>query len=40
MFLPHWSGIVQHCLEKSPEQRFHSARDVAFDLETLSAIFR
>jgi hypothetical protein len=35
---PALERIVQHCLEKSPEQRFHSARDVAFDLETLSAI--
>jgi Tol biopolymer transport system component len=25
--------IVRHCLEKSPEARFHSASDVAFDLE-------
>jgi serine/threonine protein kinase/dipeptidyl aminopeptidase/acylaminoacyl peptidase len=28
--------IVRHCLEKSPESRFHSAGDVAFDLEALS----
>ena len=28
--------ILQHCLEKNPEQRFHSARDVAFDLESVS----
>ena len=28
--------IVQHCLEKKPEQRFQSTRDLAFDLETLS----
>ncbi|HVE66533.1 MAG TPA: hypothetical protein VNC59_08125, partial [Thermoanaerobaculia bacterium] len=28
--------IVQHCLEKDPEQRFQSARDIAFDLETLT----
>jgi serine/threonine protein kinase/Tfp pilus assembly protein PilF len=27
--------VVRHCLEKSPEQRFHSARDLAFDLEAL-----
>jgi serine/threonine protein kinase/tetratricopeptide (TPR) repeat protein len=29
--------IVRHCLEKSPEARFQSARDVTFDLESLSA---
>jgi eukaryotic-like serine/threonine-protein kinase len=34
---PALERIVRHCLEKSPEQRFHSARDVAFDLEALSA---
>jgi len=28
--------IVRHCLEKSPEQRFQSARDLAFHLETAS----
>jgi len=28
--------IVRHCLEKNPEQRFQSARDLAFDLEALS----
>jgi Tol biopolymer transport system component/predicted Ser/Thr protein kinase len=28
--------IVQHCLEKNPVERFHSARDVAFALESLS----
>jgi dipeptidyl aminopeptidase/acylaminoacyl peptidase len=27
--------LVRHCLEKRPEERFQSARDVAFDLETL-----
>jgi serine/threonine protein kinase len=26
--------IVQHCLEKGPEQRFHSAADLAFALES------
>ncbi|MGA9545837.1 MAG: serine/threonine-protein kinase, partial [Candidatus Sulfotelmatobacter sp.] len=29
--------IVRHCLEKEPENRFQSARDLAFALETLSA---
>jgi eukaryotic-like serine/threonine-protein kinase len=27
--LPHLDRIVQHCLEKNPEQRFQSARDLA-----------
>jgi len=30
--------IVQHCLEKNVERRFHSASDIAFDLENLSGI--
>jgi eukaryotic-like serine/threonine-protein kinase len=30
---PALDRIVRHCLEKSPEQRFQSARDLAFDLE-------
>ncbi len=30
--------IVRHCLEKSPEQRFQSARDLAFHLESTSSI--
>ena len=29
--------IVQHCLEKKPEERFQSARDIGFDLASLSA---
>src|SRR5579859_2571096 len=33
---PALERIVRHCLEKSPEERFQSARDVAFDLEALS----
>lgn len=33
---PGLDRIVRHCLEKSPEQRFHSAHDLAFDLEALS----
>jgi serine/threonine-protein kinase len=28
--------VVRRCLEKSPEERFDSARDLAFDLEALS----
>ncbi|HLN79854.1 MAG TPA: serine/threonine-protein kinase, partial [Thermoanaerobaculia bacterium] len=28
--------IVRHCIEKNPEERFQSVRDVAFDLEALS----
>src|SRR5262245_44683702 len=28
--------VVRHCLEKSPEERFQSARDLAFALEALS----
>jgi eukaryotic-like serine/threonine-protein kinase len=30
--------IVRHCLEKHPSQRFHSAGDLAFDLESLTEI--
>jgi eukaryotic-like serine/threonine-protein kinase len=30
--------IVFHCLEKNPAERFESARDLAFDLESLSGI--
>jgi Tol biopolymer transport system component/tRNA A-37 threonylcarbamoyl transferase component Bud32 len=35
---PALERIVQHCLEKSPEQRFHSASDIGFDLEHLSGV--
>jgi Tol biopolymer transport system component len=35
---PGLDRIVRHCLEKSVQERFQSARDVAFDLETLSGI--
>jgi len=35
-FPPGLERIVRHCLEKRPEQRFHSAHDLAFDLEALS----
>ena len=33
---PMLDRIVHHCLEKSPEERFQSARDIAFDLEALA----
>jgi serine/threonine protein kinase/dipeptidyl aminopeptidase/acylaminoacyl peptidase len=35
---PGLERIVRHCLEKNPEQRFQSARDLAFDLEALSGL--
>jgi Tol biopolymer transport system component len=35
---PALERIVQHCLEKNPEGRFHSASDIAFDLEHLSGV--
>src|SRR5438105_1241364 len=28
--------VVRHCLEKNPAERFHSARDLAFAIESLS----
>ena len=30
--------IVRHCLEKNPAQRFHSAGDLAFDLEAMADV--
>ena len=33
---PGLDRIVRHCLEKNPEERFQSARDLAFHLEALS----
>jgi Tol biopolymer transport system component len=33
---PALERIVRHCLEKNPEERFQSARDLAFDLESVS----
>src|SRR5262245_5509077 len=33
---PALERLVNHCLEKNPEERFHSARDLAFALETIS----
>jgi Tol biopolymer transport system component/predicted Ser/Thr protein kinase len=35
---PGLDRIVRHCLEKNPEERFESARDLAFDLEALSGL--
>jgi serine/threonine protein kinase/Tol biopolymer transport system component len=35
---PGLERIVRHCLEKDPEERFQSARDLAFDLEALSGV--
>ncbi len=33
---PTLERVVHHCLEKNPAERFHSARDLAFAIETLS----
>ena len=33
---PGLDRVVRHCLEKEPAMRFQSARDLAFDLESLS----
>jgi len=33
---PALERIVRHCLEKNPEERFQSARDLAFDLQSIS----
>jgi len=30
--------VVRHCLEKNPDERFQSARDLAFDLGSLSGL--
>ena len=35
---PATSHIIRHCLEKRPEERFQSARDLLFDLGTLSTL--
>jgi eukaryotic-like serine/threonine-protein kinase len=35
---PALDRIVRHCLEKAPEQRFQSARDLAFDLESVTSL--
>jgi eukaryotic-like serine/threonine-protein kinase len=34
---PSFQRIVRHCLEKEPENRFQSARDLGFALDTLSS---
>src|SRR5256886_11055558 len=33
---PTLERVVRHCLEKNPAERFHSARDLAFAIESLS----
>jgi len=35
---PALERIVHHCMEKQPGQRFQSAHDIAFDLESVSSI--
>lgn len=35
---PSLERIVRHCLEKRPEDRFQSARDLAFDLSALASL--
>ncbi|HEY6929821.1 MAG TPA: protein kinase [Thermoanaerobaculia bacterium] len=35
---PGLERVVRHCIEKNPERRFHSAHDLAFDLEALSGL--
>ena len=35
---PALERLVSHCLEKSPEERFQSARDIAYDLEAVSGL--
>ena len=35
---PPLDRLVSHCLEKSAEERFQSARDIAYDLEALSGL--
>src|SRR5262249_21343651 len=35
---PALERVVRHCLEKTPEQRFQSARDLAFHLDSLSSV--
>jgi hypothetical protein len=35
---PALDRVARHCLRKSPDDRFQSARDLAFDLESISAM--
>src|SRR5260370_31581233 len=35
---PATAHIIRHCLEKRPEDRFQTARDLLFDLSTLSSL--
>jgi serine/threonine protein kinase/Tol biopolymer transport system component len=35
-FSPALARLLQHCLEKRPDERFQSARDLAFDLKSLA----
>jgi TolB-like protein len=35
---PDLDRIVRHCLEKNPDQRFQSARDLAFDLRAVAGL--
>jgi serine/threonine protein kinase len=35
---PALERLMNHCLEKNPEARFHSARDLAFALEAISGL--
>ena len=36
-FSPALARLLQHCLEKRPDERFQSARDLAFDLRSLAS---
>jgi eukaryotic-like serine/threonine-protein kinase len=35
---PALERVINHCLEKRPQDRFQSARDLAFDLETITGL--